>query len=272
MSATRAHRVAEGSAEVATFDVDDVWMFRFARTDAAAALMRRERSVHAVVSERIRLPIPRYELGGRLGTLRWGAYRKLAGVSGEDLQPPPERWPRIASQLASFLTDLHALPRDAVEPTSMGRVSRDLAAVTRFGRIIEDRAPEVVTEEVRRYLRGDVAQPAPGDRAFCHADLKGEHLLLAPDGGRVVGVLDWTDAGENDPAVDFGGLAIWLGPAFVREVLARYRPRRDEAFFDRVVTLARLRILAGIGATLAGEETWPIDLAKRQLERAFGEV
>ncbi|MYR63872.1 phosphotransferase, partial [Streptomyces sp. SID625] len=49
-----------------------------------------------------------------------------------------------------------------------------------------------------------------------HHDLKGEHLVLSPD-GRVRGVLDWTDAVIGDPAEDIAGLALAVGsPAAVR--------------------------------------------------------
>jgi hypothetical protein len=33
---------------------------------------------------------------------------------------------------------------------------------------------------------------------------------------------------------------------------------------------ARIGVLAGIGATLVGEDAWPIGLARRQLAQAFG--
>jgi len=47
-----------------------------------------------------------------------------------------------------------------------------------------------------------------------HADLKGEHILLdsSPDNkGKVLGILDWTDAQIGDPATDIAGLSISVG-------------------------------------------------------------
>lgn len=269
ISARHALRIVEGSPDVATFDVDDAWMFRFAATDAAAVRMRRERSVLRAVSGVVGVPIPRYEHWGSLGGRAWGAYRKIRGVSGEEQQPPARRWPELADQLAAMLTALHALPPGVVAPASPSGEPLDARALARFAPVIEEGAADVVDDEIRRYLRGEIGPVRSAEVALCHGDLKGEHIILATDGSRVAGVLDWADAGANDPAVDFAGLLIWLGPGFVRAVLARYRPRRDEAFFARAVTLARLGILRGLGATLAGEDAWPLDLAKRQLERAF---
>ena len=57
---------------------------------------------------------------------------------------------------------------------------------------------------------------------LCHADLKGEHLFVSEDGTRLTAIVDWADAAIADPAADLAGLAIWLGPAFVREVLRSY--------------------------------------------------
>ncbi len=45
-------------------------------------------------------------------------------------------------------------------------------------------------------------------------------ILVERAGARVAGVIDWADIATDDQAVDFGSLAIWLGPKFVRDVAA----------------------------------------------------
>ncbi len=100
--------------------------------------------------------------------------------------------------------------------------------------MIEREMPELVNGDTRPYLRGEVQMPLPPERVtLCHADVKGEHLMVKADGSRLIGVIDWNDAFANDPAVDFGGILIWLGPAFVRLTLEHYEPPQPPEFFDR---------------------------------------
>jgi len=46
--------------------------------------------------------------------------------------------------------------------------------------------------------------------AFIHGDLGGENLLVQPEDGQLMGVLDWDTAGVGDPAVDLAALRATL--------------------------------------------------------------
>ncbi|MFE5670462.1 aminoglycoside phosphotransferase family protein [Agromyces sp. NPDC056523] len=60
--------------------------------------------------------------------------------------------------------------------------------------------------------------PPPGVRVVAlHNDLGAEHIL-ADAGGRVTGVIDWTDAARADPARDLGTIFRDLGPSIARQV------------------------------------------------------
>ena len=85
------------------------------------------------------------------------------------------------------------------------------------------------------------------------ADLKGEHIFVSEDGTRVTALIDWEDMTIADPAMDFAGLVIWLGPSFARQVIAAYKGPADEGTLDRAVFfLARAGLLTYCEAVLEG--------------------
>jgi len=265
-----AVRVGEGSHHIAAFDVDDRFIMRFALDDVGAECVEVERTVLPVVASRVEIDVPRIAADGERDGFPFVGYPKIRGVSGEELRPDRARWPGLADQLGRFLSSIHALPPDLspIRRVPVGGEAR-WAELPALAETIERGAPDLLTDEMRRYLRGDVPAPRPPDRlTFCHADLKGEHLLMAASGWRVAGVIDWADACANDPAIDFAGLAIWLGPEFVRMVLERYVPRvADDALLERAVALARGGMLWGLGVTLRGHDDWPY--VRAQLRQAF---
>lgn len=78
-----------------------------------------------------------------------------------------------------------------------------------------------------------------------HRDLITEHVLWNPTAGHLTGVIDWGDAGIDDPAVDFAGLWRQLGEAFARQMLAAYA---SDALHDTTMTdmLRRMDFYAGM--------------------------
>jgi aminoglycoside phosphotransferase (APT) family kinase protein len=50
-----------------------------------------------------------------------------------------------------------------------------------------------------------------------HNDIKGEHILVDPQSGRITGILDWADAGIGNPAVDIAGLVLTVGNDLAEE-------------------------------------------------------
>ena len=67
-----------------------------------------------------------------------------------------------------------------------------------------------------------------------HRDLITEHVLCDPATGHLTGVIDWGDAGIDDPAVDFAGVRRQLGEEFARPMLAAYCPSLDTAVLRRM--------------------------------------
>jgi aminoglycoside 2''-phosphotransferase len=67
-----------------------------------------------------------------------------------------------------------------------------------------------------------------------HRDLVPEHVLFNPATGHLTGVIDWGDAGIDDPAVDFAGVRRQLGAEFAQQMLATYRPALDATALRRM--------------------------------------
>ena len=61
---------------------------------------------------------------------------------------------------------------------------------------------------------------------LAHRDLGPDHLLVT--GGSVSGVIDWTDAGLDDPAIDLAWVVHGTPERFRRGVLRAYAPSRVE--------------------------------------------
>ena len=81
-------------------------------------------------------------------------------------------------------------------------------------------------------------------------------------------IVDWADAAITDPAVDFAGLGIWLGPSFVHEVLNVYTGSSDEGTFHRAMFLARAGLLGYLAENLDGGNSTPVPLLDAQLRAA----
>jgi aminoglycoside 2''-phosphotransferase len=65
-------------------------------------------------------------------------------------------------------------------------------------------------------------------------------VLCDPTTGHLTGVIDWGDAGIDDPAVDFAGISRQLGEDFARQMLAAYHLPLDASFLRRMDIYARM--------------------------------
>jgi aminoglycoside phosphotransferase (APT) family kinase protein len=278
--------VAEGGERA--FVVDGTYVFRFATDGREAAKLLREDVLLAELAPRLPLAVPRIELRGGPSAAHpypFAGYRLIPGRSGETDRPGREHWPAIAAQIGAFLSALHDFPveharalgvPEAPEETFGAEYrTRDartlLARVQRFGPTIRQRLPGLVDAEMERYLSGDVPLPSPSPLALalCHADLKGEHILVSQDGHEVAGVLDWADAAITDPLLDFARLMIWLGEPFVRLALEHYDHPVDAAFLERVCFYGRCFPLDNLGWQLTNRFYAPLELLVSQARWAF---
>lgn len=260
--------VAEGG-EHATWWVGDRHVLRLALDTAMSQRLRREIRLRDLVRPSVAVGLPVSVAAGDWGPgLACTLDTRLPGESAEvrDVTAAGEE------DLAGLLTGLHEVPvaRAAAlgvprtAPRSLENLRRAAGAAAR--KLAAD--DEFEAERLDQLTPRAVVQLGPpGDPVLVHHDLKGEHLTV-DRGGRVRGVLDWTDAVVGDPAEDIAGLAIAVGArAAVRSAtLAGYGPR----VCLRGLWLARCDTLLRLADRLHGADAdSPVPLLRVQLERAW---
>lgn len=258
--------------DFSTWIVADKVIVRFASNDQGDLQLQREAAALPVVAPRLNAQVPQIETlaESAIGHLAV-AYRCIPGVSGEELRPQGTAFHAAADAVADCLLRLHA-----IDPEEIGTLlpepdvdyAATLAAVVERSSVVREAAASMVTPLMRTFLEGTV--PVPGDcggRAVCHTDLKGEHVLLDAETSSINGIIDWADVALDDPAVDIGSLAIWLGEDFVRAVADGYGAPRE--LVERGLFRIRTWILIGFADALAGKNSWPLELVRRQVAFAF---
>jgi aminoglycoside 2''-phosphotransferase len=209
--------------------VNEEWVFRFARTDQGRHALEREARLLALVGRHVSLRVPQlvHESPACL------VYRFIPGVplSRHDLLAQDARTrARLIEQLGVFLRELHGIPIAAGIP---GETSPDGARGSgeELEQLYEDLERELLPfmmawargwarEHFRPLFEGrlDLAY-AP---RFIHGDLAPYHLCFDPGARRLVGVIDFGDAGPGDPAADLGSVINAYGESLLWGMVPAY--------------------------------------------------
>lgn len=222
--------------------VNSELIFRFPKYGQGVAGLWREHAILSAARPRLPLATPDYiysNLDDEVGRAFVG-YRKLPG---SPLWPADfrqfadeETVDRLAADIATFLQALHAVPLETVDipqvPSDSPAVWREMFA--RFEQVVFPRltaaARAWTTEQFDAFL-GDDEQFA-FDNVLRHGDMGSSNTLYSAEERRVVGLIDFGHAGIGDPAVDFAGLYVCFGEAFIRRC-ARVYPLMDRCW-DRI--------------------------------------
>ncbi|MET9404451.1 aminoglycoside phosphotransferase family protein [Streptomyces sp. NPDC002935] len=246
-------------------------VLRLARDRDASLRQRRELRLRDLIRPLIGVAVPVSVARGEWASgLHYTLDTLVPGVSGEeqDVSALGE------ADLAGLLTGLREVPVRQAETLGVPRIPpRSLETLRSAALRAAERLP---VEEFDPAGFAQLAAPAAvqlgaqtGAAFLVHHALKGEHLVVSPD-GRVRGVLDWTDAAIGDPAEDIAGLAVAVGaPAAVRAAtLAGYsaRPCLRGLWLSRCDTVIRL------ADRLRGRDGTPVPLLEAQLRRAWESI
>ncbi len=223
-----------------TFDVDGEWIFRFPRTDVIAAAAEAEQRLLPVLAVHVDFEVPVPEWSGTFGGRPFFGYRKL---HGRPLQRTDfEHDPMVSDRLVSMLRQIHSFDVEMAKRllgvegsvSAWQRRYRDLraAAVTNVVGLLDAPIAARVEDGLGRLIDGHVAFTP----TLVHCDLGTDHILVDPATSLPMGIIDFEDATVGDPAIDFVGFWITLGPAQTQVLLDAYRDDLDTDFVQRIKT------------------------------------
>jgi aminoglycoside 2''-phosphotransferase len=251
------------------------WVFRFPKRAHVQAWLATERRLLPELGPTLPLPIPRFAFEGRPSPrfpFEFVGYRKIDGTPGGRLDASAIATPRVAAELGSFLSALHAFPvaraRELRVPVCAPTLHRDrLAEVVAVEPRLRHRLPAAVRDRCASFLAGRPAPPVvrASDLRLSHADLGVEHVVFDPATYEVRGIIDWGDVRVADPAGDFAGLWLAFGDAFVTHLLRHYAHPVDERALARMRFQGRCAALVWLA--YAGDDQ--VDPARRKVAELF---
>lgn len=218
------------------------WVVRAPRTTAAGARLAQEAKLLEMLRTRgAALPFAVPEVAGTVNLPEGGAALVCAVILGTPLEPPVLRaGAPLTSSLARTIAALHDLPGSAFEDAGapvygieeyrqrrMAEVDRAAASGNVPAGLLERWEKAFDEAAAWRFL------PCP-----VHGDLAPESVLA--EGGRVVGLLDWSEARVGDPADDLAWIAAAAQPEAFDALLREYTAARADTPDPHLARRARL--------------------------------
>ncbi len=263
--------------EFDVFLTADGWVFRFPRRAWYGSRLESERRVHELVSRVLprHVALPTVELLSEPiegFPYRFAGHRFISGVPSDSVSLNFEAI--LAADLAASLQAIHSVPEEEARAAGLSELEMEeearwkwLEEGLRYASGLSEIHPSIAA--ALRWA-GEVSVPPPpyqGPPRLIHHDLSPEHLIADARTGRLMGILDWTDAILGDPARDFVGLVTARGWSFAELVLESYHMPVDEGFRDRLDLLARLLSVVWLAAAqVRGADT---ERAVRGVRNAF---
>jgi aminoglycoside phosphotransferase (APT) family kinase protein len=214
-------------------------IFRFPKTKTYARTLRHELALLAALSKR-RLPcrIPEYRWVARGKT--FGGYELIRGIKMTRTafgRRSAAEQKKIASQVARFLSTLHAMVLRAPLPSSRNTATFPKRYFEKRRALIARGAAPALVARIDAFFKDTYLLGVSGHakRVPVHNDFRDDHILLGKKGAGIEGVIDFGDAARGDPAFDF--TCLWeYGEKFVKAVYRTYRGPKDRTFLSRSKT------------------------------------
>ncbi len=271
-------RLVLAGEEFDTWEADGA-VLKVPKSAESAAKLETEVGISGLLAERLGPLVPAVRAVGTAGdTFPYCsvAFERARGrpgqtVEGQMVQPKPWARTSLARDVAAAFSKLHSTPVKRAKADGATKRPLDVDAMMDIDHKAIARASKVAGDAVDRFLVDPIPAAARtgGAQALCHGDVKGEHLYVSEDGGRLTAIVDWSDVAITDPAVDLAGLVIWLGESFLDAVLDLYTGPADEGTRARALFLARAGLLGYLQQQIAGEVTAPRALVDAQVRAAF---
>ena len=232
------------------FVVDDRWVFRFPRRRDMDEQLEKDRKLAPIVAQALSglgVAVPAMTMLGEPCDdfpYRFGGYRLLPGVPADEI-PEGQADPALVGEgLGAVLTRLHSLDADGLANVDLAIETNSPADSLAEVREVADALLRRENAEIRRHVQwvlGSANAPSPyaGEPRFIHNDIASEHLLVDPQSGRLIGLLDFSDSAFGDPAQDFASLPSQLGWEATEAALDAYSLPIDHGFRERLEFLSR---------------------------------
>jgi aminoglycoside phosphotransferase (APT) family kinase protein len=140
-----------------------------------------------------------------------------------------------ASQLAGFITALHATPESILKKCQVKKENQEemyeeLVRDTRA--LVYPRLSKKYIQFIEEYFQElETALGHDHPYALVHNDLISEHILWDAQ-RKQINIIDFSDRSLGDPAIDFAGLREY-GPEFTTHVFELYKGKKDEEMLHR---------------------------------------
>jgi aminoglycoside 2''-phosphotransferase len=217
-------------------------VIRVARHPEAAAALRRETCVLAVIAGMLSLPVPRPTYHSPSGCPAFTMHREVVGdvltrEAWEDL--PIFEQEKAAADLAHFLRTFHSIPIELSQKCEL----TNLGAAT-FAHTLREASRNTIykflDQETRHHLDTTLekwsflSQPDRWQPSLLHCDVGPGHVLYDPLTHRLTGVIDFGDIAVGEPARDFIYIYEDFGPALLGEVLHHYAGNKTPTMMPEI--------------------------------------
>jgi aminoglycoside phosphotransferase (APT) family kinase protein len=254
------------------FDVNGEWVFRFPAREEIVAQMFLENRTLPVIGRAVSLPVPQFEwMGGpcEVFPFFFAGYAKLPGEPSL-LAEPRTGWGR---KLGRFLRQLHAieaaklLKLNAPVLEAHDRIVEFQEAALEDYAFVQDAAPETLPDENWR-TRIEALPTVPAGEALVvtHGDLGAEHILHDERTGALTGVIDWSELGISDRAIDIAAIFHWMDEGLVEELEAAYGVGLDEYCLERARYYALCRGVMDIRFGIETERPEYVEAGARRMQ------
>lgn len=219
--------------------LDDKYVFRFPNSSALLPSLKRE----ILLLEKITMPshiqIPRYAMIAKDKSfvgypIVTGSALTLKGFDGL----APTQQDDLAGKVADFLRTLHSTPLESVkalaEDQTTELVREDEELQHKLELLIKPRLSPEHYAKAQQTLTACIKQrQSHHDRKLIHGDFYGRHMLWEPTQA-TLGVIDFSDCGLGDPAMDFAEL-FEFGVDFAQKVAENYGLENPSTILKRAL-------------------------------------